>query len=143
MEDDSKFESLSERQRLYLRLVFDLCSSHEIAFRTESSSSAVDKQLNLACRKLDASSRIDAARRFHEYEARVQSLDPGGKINSPSRPSLWPLPWLLPSKAAPVNTLTRQQVVAWAMILAIVAPTSITVAAMFIVAITLLLGVHL
>lgn len=143
MEDNSLFDALTERQRTFLRLVREPCSTHEIAFRTGDSPSAIDKQLTLACRKLGVHSRHQAARLFHDYERRVESLDPRGTIFSSSRRRFWPLPWPLPSKATPINMMTRQQVMTWAMILAIATPAGITVAAMLVIAIALLLGVHL
>ncbi|MCC4233360.1 helix-turn-helix transcriptional regulator [Sphingobium soli] len=142
MDDDSRFEQLSDRQRTYLRLVFDLCTSAEIAYRTGSSTATIDKQLNRACKKLGVASRVDAARRFHEYEERVQSLDPGGKINSPSQSDGSAFSWPLPSKVRPFKMLTRQQILVWMAIVAIVTPAGITVGAMVIVTIALLLGAY-
>ena len=142
MDDDSRFEQLSDRQRTYLRLVFDLCTSAEIAYRTGSSTATIDKQLNRACKKLGVASRVDAARRFHEYEERVQSLDPGGKINSPSQSDGSAFSWPLPSKVRPFKMLTRQQILVWMAIVAIVTPAGITVGPMVIVTIALLLGAY-
>ncbi|SER22613.1 helix-turn-helix domain-containing protein [Sphingobium sp. YR768] len=142
MEDDTLFERLSDRQRVYLRLVFDLCTSAEIAYRTGGSTATIDKQLNLACKKIGVASRIDAARRFHDYEERVQFFDPGGKINSPSQSDGSAFSWPLPSKARPLNMLTRQQILAWMAIVAIITPAGITVGAMVIVTIGLLLGAY-
>lgn len=140
--DDERFARLSERQCIYLRLVLRHHTSHEIAFLTKASARAVDKQLGLACRIIGVSSRVEAARRFAEYEARVESFDPESATISPSRRAFWPLPWPLPSKARPINMLTRKQVMAWAMIIAIATPAGITLAAMLIIAIALLLGRH-
>ena len=141
--DDARFESLSDRQRRYLRLVADLCTSTEIAYREGSTSKAVDKQLKLACDKLGVSSRIDAARLHRDFEARVEAFYPQGRTNFLSRSSFWRLPWPLPSKAQPMNILSRQQVLAWAVVISIVTLLGLTFAAMVIVAIALLLGVHL
>ena len=140
---DSRFESLSDRQRRYLRLVADLCTSTEIAYREQSTPKAVDKQLKLACDRLGVSSRIDAARQHRDWEARVEAFYPQGRTNFLSRSGIWRLPWPLPSKAKPTNTLSRQQVLAWAAIISIVTPLGLTFAAMVIVAIAVMLGVHL
>jgi hypothetical protein len=43
----------------------------------------------------------------------------------------------------PANMLSRQQVLAWAAIISIATPAGLTVAAMAVVAIAILLGVHL
>jgi len=141
--DDSKFESLSDRQHVYLRLVADLCTSAEIAYREGSTPKAVDKQLKLACDKLGVSSRIDAARLHRDYEARVEALYPKGRSNFLYRSGFWPLPWPLPSKAQPTSTLSRQQVLAWAAIISIATPTGITFAAIGVIAIALMLGIHM
>jgi len=140
---DKRFESLNERQRTYLRLVHDLCTTSEIAFRTGDTEPSIEKNIKLANRKLGVSSRIEAARQFHDYEVRVQSLDREGPVNSYSLSTFWRLPWPVPSKAGPINVLTRQQVVAWAIILALATPIGITVAAMLILALSVLLGTHL
>lgn len=141
--DDARFESLSDRQRDYLRLVADLCTSAEIAYREGCTSKAVDKQLKLACDKLGVSSRIDAARLHRDWEARVEALYPRGRTNFLSQSGFWPLPWPLPNNAQPTSTLSRQQVLAWAAIISIATPAGLTVAAMVVVAIALMLGVHL
>lgn len=140
--DDAKFESLTDRQRRYLRLVADLCTSTEIAYREGSTPKAVDKQLLLACEKLGVSSRVVAARLFRDYEARVEALYPRGRINFLYRSGFWPLPWPLPSKAQPTSTLSRQQVLAWAAIISIATPTGITFAAIGVIAVALMLGIH-
>ncbi len=103
----------------------------------------MDKQIKFACEKLGVNSRVIAANLFHDYEGRVERLDPGGRTNTPSQSGRWRLPWPLPSKATPANMLGRQQVLAWAAIISIATPAGLTVAAMAIVAIALLLGVHL
>ena len=141
--DDAKFESLTERQRFCLRLVYERCSSGEIAYREGSSARAVDKQLTLACKKLGVTSRVTAANMLHEYEAGVERFDPRGRTNMSSQPGHWRLPWPLPSKTMPANMLSRQQVLAWAAIISIATPAGLTVAAMAVVAIAILLGVHL
>jgi len=142
--DDERFARLSERQKAYLRLAAEHRTSHDIAFTTGAASSrAVDKQLGLATKRIGATSRFEAARRFVEYEARVESFDPIDVPIAPSRGTFWPLPFPLPSRNRPINMLTRQQVLAWGTIIAVGAPVGITVAAMVIVSITLLLGIHL
>lgn len=141
--DDARFERLTDRQRFCLRLVYKGCSSGQIAYREGSSGRAIDKQLKLACDKLGVNSRVTAADMFHKYEARVERLDPGGRTNCPSQAGRWRLSWPLPSKVMPTNMLSRQQVLAWAAIISIAAPAGLTVAAMAVVAIAILLGVHL
>ncbi len=139
---DGRFETLTERQRTYLRMVHNLCSSQEIAFHTGETESTINGQIKKACRKLGAHGRIEAARQFHDYERRVQLLDPGGS-NYASRPQpLWPLPWVMPSRAGTLNVMTRQQVISWALIVSIGIPMAVTVAAMLIIAISFLLGTH-
>ncbi len=46
----------------------------------------------------------------------------------------------VPTEKTPANTLTWQQVLIWAGIIAVVTPIGLTVAAMVIVALTLMLG---
>jgi DNA-binding CsgD family transcriptional regulator len=129
---------LSERQRDYLRQVFQHRTSKEIARATGVSARAVDKQLGLAMQVMAATSRIEAARLFAEYEAEVEGFYPASV--APLRPAFWPLPMPLPTKARPINMLTRQQVLAWGAIIAIAVPVAITVATMVIIAIAFLLG---
>jgi DNA-binding CsgD family transcriptional regulator len=140
--DDNRFARLSDRQRIYLRLVLQHHTSHEIGFMTGASGRAVDKHLRSACKIIGVTSRVEAARRFAEYEARVESFDPEGATISSSRRTFWRFPLPLPSKSRPINMLTRSQILAWAMIIAIATPAGITVAAMLIIAIALLLGRH-
>jgi DNA-binding CsgD family transcriptional regulator len=140
--DDDRFAPLSERQRAYLRLVSEHRTSQEIAFMTGASARAVDKQLGLATKLIRVTSRFEAARRFAEYEARVETFDPADATIAPSRSAFWPLPLPVPTRARPINMLTRQQVLAWGVVIAIGAPVGITVAAMVIVSIALLLGIH-
>jgi DNA-binding CsgD family transcriptional regulator len=137
----TRFDQLSERQRDYLRQVFQHRRSDEIAFAAKVSSRAVDKQLLLAKNLLGATTRFEAARMFAEYEAGVERLYPASVV--PSQPAFWPLPMPVPSKAGSNNTLTWQQVLAWGVIIAIVTLVAITVAAMVIVTLNLLLGAHL
>ena len=136
-----RFSALSDRQRTYLRHVFQHRKSQEIAFLEGVSARAVDKQLLLAKDIIGATSRHDAARAFAEFEAGVEGFYPASI--APSRPAFWPLPLPLPTKAHPLNLLTWKQVLAWGTIIAIVAPIAITVAAMLIVALALLFGTHL
>lgn len=138
--DDERFARLSERQRIYLRQVFQHQTSKQIARRHGVSARAVDKQLRLATQIIGASNRVEAARLFAEHEAGVEGFYPASV--APLRPDFWPLPLPLPSKARPINMLTRKQILAWAMIIAIATPAGITLAAMLIIAIALLLGRH-
>ncbi|NIJ09412.1 DNA-binding CsgD family transcriptional regulator [Sphingomonas vulcanisoli] len=136
-----RFSGLSERQRSYLRHVFQHRRSHEIAYIEGVSARAVDKQLLLAKDLIGATSRHEAARLFAEHEAGVEGLYPASI--APSRPAFWPLPLPLPTRAHPLNLLSWKQVLAWGVIIAIAAPIAITVAAMLIVALMLLSGTHL
>lgn len=140
--NDDVFARLSERQRIYLRHVLDHRTSLEIAYMTGTGGRAVDKQLGLACKIIGVTSRVEAARRFADYEARVESFYPASATNSPSRSPFWKLPLPLPSKARPLNMLTRQQVLAWAMIIAISTPVGLSFAATLIVALAFLIGRH-
>ena len=136
-----RFERLTDRQKDYLRQVFQHRNSQEIAFANGVSARAVDKQLQLAKDLIGATSRFEAARLFAEYEAGVEGFYPASV--APSRPAFWPLPFPVPTKARPLNTLTWQQVLAWGALIAITAPIAITAAAMLIVALALLIGIHL
>jgi DNA-binding CsgD family transcriptional regulator len=139
---DEPFGRLSERQRRYLRLVAENRTSLEIAYIDSVSGRAVDKQLMLATKTIGVTSRFEAARRFVAYEARVETFDPPGAAFRPSRNPFLRLPLPVPSKARPINMLTPQQVLIWAVIIAIATPIGITVAAMVVMAITFLLGGH-
>jgi len=139
--DTERFTRLSERQRDYLRQVFQHRNSHEIAFEAKVSARAVDKQLLLAKNILGANSRFEAARLFAEYEAGVERFYPASAL--PSQPAFWPLPLPVPTKVQPTNALTWQQVLAWGVIIAIAAPIAITVATMVIIALALLFGIKL
>jgi len=135
-----KFERLSDRQREYLREVFQHRNSQEIAFKFGCSARAVDKQLGLAKSILGATSRFEAARLLAEHEAGVEGFYPASV--APSRKAFWPLPKPLPTEARPTNTLSWKQVLAWGVIIAIATPIAITVAVMTIMAIGLLTGAH-
>jgi DNA-binding CsgD family transcriptional regulator len=135
-----RFDRLTERQRNYLRQVFQHRNSHEIAFAAGVSARAVDKQLQLAKEVIGTTSRFDAARLFAEFEAGVEGFYPASV--APSRPAFWPLPMPVPTRARPMNDLTWRQVLAWGVVIAIAAPVAITVAAMLIMALALLFGVH-
>ena len=136
----NRFDRLTKRQRDYLRQVFQHRNSQEIAFDAGVSARAVDKQLQLAKDVIGATSRFEAARLFAEYEAGVEGFYPASV--APSRRAFWPLPMPVPTKARPTNALTWRQVLAWGVIIAIAAPVAITVAAMLIVSLALLFGVH-
>lgn len=138
--NEERFGGLTDRQRDYLRQVFQHRNSQEIAFKAGVSARAVDKQLQLAKDIIGATSRFEAARQFAEYEAGVEGFYPASV--APSRPAFWPLPMPVPTKARPVNDLTWRQVIGWGVIIAIAAPVAITVAAMLIVALALLFGVQ-
>lgn len=137
----ASFDRLTARQRDYLRQVFQHRNSHEIAFAAGVSARAVDKQLQLAKDIIGATSRLEAARLFAEYEAGVEGFYPASV--APFRPAFWPLSLPLPTKARPTNTMSWQQVLAWGAAIAIATPVAITVATMLIVALALLFGVHL
>jgi DNA-binding CsgD family transcriptional regulator len=137
---NERFDRLTDRQRDYLRQVFQHRNSQEIAFAAGVSSRAVDKQLQLAKDIVGTTSRFEAARLFAEHEAGVEGFYPASV--APSRRAFWPLPMPVPTKARPTNELAWRQVMAWGVIIAIAAPVAITVAAMLIVAFALLFGVH-
>lgn len=141
--DNEIFAKLSERQCIYLRLVLRHRSSHQIAFETGSTYRAVDKQLAKACEILGVNSRVEAAIRFAEFERGVESLYPGGRANLHFKPSIWSVLLPVPTEARSINTLTRQQAVTWGVFIALLIPVGIAMAAMLIVTISLLLGVHL
>lgn len=134
------FEKLSDRQRRYLRHVFQHQNSDQIAQLEATSARAVDKQMILAKDLLGTTSRFEAARMFAEFEAGVERLYPASIL--PSRPEFWPLPLPLPTRAKANNTLTWKQVVAWGAIIAIATPVALTVAAMVIVAFSLVIGIN-
>lgn len=137
-QSDDRFDKLTARQRECLRHVFEHRKSHEIAHLVGTSSRVVDKQLMLAKNILGAGSRFEAARLLAHHEAGVESPYPVNIL--PPRPALWPLPMPVPTDEAPANALTWQQVLAWGTIIAIATPIGLTVAAMVIVALTLMLG---
>lgn len=141
--DNEIYSKLSERQRIYLRLAHQRRSSHEIAFETESTFRAVDKQLAKACKIIGVTSRFEAARRLVEFEGGVEPFYPGGRANLSFRSSIWSLLLPLPTEARPINTLTRHQAVTWGVYIALLIPVGIAMAAMLIVTISLLLGVRL
>jgi hypothetical protein len=126
-----RFTQLSDRQREYLRYVFQHKKSGEIAYLTGAL---------LAKDIIGATSRFEAARLFAEHEAGVEEFYPASV--APSRRPFWPLPMPVPTKGEPTNTLTWKQVLAWGAIIAIVAPAGITLAATVIIALTLLLGIN-
>lgn len=138
--NSERFGRLTDRQRDYLRQVFQHRNSQEIAFAAGVSARAVDKQLQLAKDIVGTTSRFEAARLFAEYEAGVEGFYPASV--APSRPAFWPLPMPVPTTARPTNNLTWRQVLAWGVIIAITAPVAITVAAMLIIALALLVGIH-
>ena len=134
------FDKLTDRQRIYLRHVFQHRTSDEIAHAEGVSARAVDKQLLLAKGLLGATSRFEAARKFAEFEAGVERLYPASV--APSRPEFWPLPMPVPTKAKAINALTWKQILAWGVIIAIATPIALTVAAMVIVAFSLVIGIN-
>ncbi len=138
--NNDRFARLSDRQRDYLRQVFQHRTSKQIAREASVSARAVDKQLFMAMQIIGASNRVETARLFAEYEAGVEGFYPASV--APSRPAFWPLSLPVPTRARPINMLTRQQVLAWGTIIAIATPVAITVAAMLIVSLALLLGIH-
>jgi DNA-binding CsgD family transcriptional regulator len=138
---DERFARLTDRQRSYLRHVFQHRKSQEIAFLEGVSARAVDKQLLLAKDTLGATSRHEAARLFAEHEAGVERLYPASV--DPTDPAFWPLPLPVPTKARPLNQMTWQQVLAWGAIIAIATPIALSVATMLIMALALLTGIHL
>ena len=137
---EEHFARLTDRQRSYLRHVFQHRKSQEIAFLEGVSSRAVDKQLGLAKDLLGANGRHEAARLFAEHEAGVERFYPASI--DPTDPAFWPLPSPAPTEARPCNEMTWQQVLAWGAIIAIATPIALTVAAMLIMALALLTGNH-
>lgn len=136
----NRFERLTDRQRECLRHVFEHRKSHEIAHLLETSARVIDKQLMLAKNIIGAGSRFEAARLFAQYEAGVESSSPANFL--PPQPAILPLPMPVPTDEMPANTLTKQQLLAWGWIIAIATPIGLTVAAMVIVALTLMLGMR-
>ncbi|WP_298670744.1 LuxR C-terminal-related transcriptional regulator [uncultured Sphingomonas sp.] len=137
---DGRFARLTDRQKKYLRYVFQHKTSDEIAHLEGVSARAVDKQLHLAKEVLGATSRFEAARMFAEFEAGVERLYPASVL--PSRPEFWPLPLPVPTKRTALNALSWRQVLAWGMIIGIATPIAVTVGAMVLIAISLLLGIN-
>lgn len=135
---DDRFDQLSERQKDYLRHVFQHRKSGEIAYLTGTSSRAVDKQLLLAKDLLGAPSRFEAARAFAEHEAGVEGFYPASV--APSRRPFWPLSLPVPTRLEPTNSLSWKQVAAWGMIIAIMTPAAVTLAAMMILALSFMVG---
>jgi DNA-binding CsgD family transcriptional regulator len=133
-----RFERISERQRIYLRHVFQHRKSEEIAHLEGASARAVDKQLLLAKDIIGANSRFEAARLFAEYEAGVEGFYPASV--APSQRAFWPLPLPVPTKSQPFNALTWQQVLAWGAIIMVAAPIAVTVCTMVIITLRLLVG---
>lgn len=130
---------------MYLRMVHDLCTTQEIAFKTGESETTIDGQIKKAYQKIGASGRTEAARRLHGYELRIaqdQFLDPRGPESGSRLSNPWPLPWPVPSRFGTLNIMSRQQVVIWGAIITIGIPMGMTVVAMLILAIALLLGAH-
>ena len=130
--NEDRFEKLTDRQRGFLRLVYDHRDTKEIARLTgEASLAAIDKQISLAAAKLGATSRVEAARLLYDHEAGVRSseLQP----SEVARPSIFPLPLPLPTASRPMNTMNWRQVLAWGAVIAIATPVLLTVAAMLLV----------
>ncbi len=138
--DQDRFDKLTERQKIYLRHVFQHRTSDEIAHLEGVSARAVDKQLLLAKDLLGATSRFEAARMFAEFEAGVERFYPASI--APTRPEFWPLPLPVPTKRAALNTLSWRQVLAWGAIIGIVTPIALTVAAMVLIVLSLLFGIN-
>lgn len=138
--DQGRFDRLTDRQKTYLRHVFQHRTSDEIAHLEQVSARAVDKQLLLAKDTLGATSRFEAARMFAAFEAGVERFYPASI--APTRPEFWPLPLPLPTKRAALNTLSWRQVLAWGAIIGIVTPMALTVAAMVLIALSLLFGIN-
>lgn len=137
---EGRFDKLTDRQKAYLRHVFQHRTSDEIAHPEQVSARAVDKQLLLAKDTLGATSRFEAARMFAEFEAGVERFYPASI--APTRPEFWPLPLPVPTKRAALNTLSWRQVLAWGAIIGIATPVALTVAAMVLIALSLLLGIN-
>jgi DNA-binding CsgD family transcriptional regulator len=137
---EGRFDKLTDRQKAYLRHVFQHRTSDEIAHLEQVSARAVDKQLLLAKDTLGATSRFEAARMFAEFEAGVERFYPASI--APTRPEFWPLPLPVPTKRAALNTLSWRQVLAWGAIIGIATPVALTVAAMVLIVLSLLLGIN-
>ena len=134
-----RFELLSERQLLYLRLVQQHYNSKEIGKMHGVGHRAVDKQLDKAKEILGAKGRFDAARRLADLESGVETPYPANSL--PSAQPTFPLPSPLPTAVAAANMLSWKQVALWSAIIAIVAPVGLTAAGMVIVTLGLLLGI--
>lgn len=67
-------ESLSEQQRICLRMVFEHMTSKDIARRLDISHHTVDQRIKTAMRLLDAPSRVKAARMLARHEKRHRRL---------------------------------------------------------------------
>jgi DNA-binding CsgD family transcriptional regulator len=137
-EPSARVDLLTERQRAYLRLVYQHRSSKEIAAATGGSHRAVDKQLLKAMSVLGVPTRFDAARLMAEHETGVEPLPPANAL--PSASPTFPLPLPVPTAGAAANTLHWKQVAIWTVIISIATPLGLTAAGMAIVTLLLLLG---
>ncbi len=86
--DELGLERLTPRERDCLRLVARHLQSKEIARRLNISEHTVDGYLREACRRLGASNRREAARRFADHEASIRPLNGAGA--QPARVALSP-----------------------------------------------------
>jgi DNA-binding CsgD family transcriptional regulator len=128
---DERIAALTDRQRRFLRLVYDHRNTSEIARITgEPSLPAIDKQISLAASKLGATSRIEAARLLHDHDAGVERSE--FRPSELEKPTFLPLPLPVPTASRPKNEMDWRQVLAWGAIIAIGVPTLITVAAMLL-----------
>jgi len=134
----TRIDKLTERQRIYLRLVRQLKNSKEIAaIAGNTSPRGVDKQLLKANAILGVSKRFDAAQMLAAYEQGVEYSSPANAL--PSVPSDFRLsrPW--PTAGAAANMLTWKQAASWTAIISIVTPIGLTAAGMAFLTLLLLL----
>jgi len=137
---EDRFTKLTERQRIYLRHVFQHRNSKEIARLENTSPRSVDKQLILAKDILGAEDRFEAARMLAVHEAGVERFYPASIL--PSVPEYWPLPSPLPNLEKAVSPLSWRQLAVWAAIIAIATPIALGSATMLLFALSYLIGAN-
>lgn len=121
-----RFDSLTDAQRHYLRLVAEGLTSKQIAQRVGGSHHTINVEIGVAMRMLNAPSRQRAAAMLIEadrsasYEASYEAPPLGDPpvhrdtVQQDNRSSgfhQWAVP--IPLKARPTNTLTIAQRLAW------------------------------
>ncbi|WP_339348716.1 helix-turn-helix transcriptional regulator [uncultured Sphingomonas sp.] len=142
--DDSlaaRCAKLNERQRVYLRHVLRHRKTKEIAHLENVSERIVDKQLRLAKDILGANNRFQAAVWFAEFEAGVESSYPANSL--PSQTFLQPLLLPVPTRSVPDNWLVWRPVLIWGVIISLVVPLGLSIAAMLLLVLMFLCGGNL